>query len=345
MRSEVGDHSLSLSGPTRPADLATELQVLAAYVTRPAGVESALDRARSEEKAASPKRTARRRRLPARHLQSFANGDPRWAWPSATEVGALKPTDFKTMLEAQLASARLDLTVVGDVTVDRAIKEVAATFGALPQRVDAAPSKLAAASPIRFPAGTPIPVVLHHHGRADQGIAVIAWPTTDIFDLKAQASLAVLKNVLASRLMDQLRVRDGVTYSPQTMLDASKVLPGYGYFLAATELPSAKMAVFFDVTQAIAADLRAHPISGDELNRARAPKFGEVVDQMQTNDYWFNALVDVQSDPRLFDVIRATVPDLSHVTSADVQQAAEKYLVDVTAWKAEITPEHLAGEH
>jgi zinc protease len=346
VRTEVGDNGFSLSGPTRPADLATELQVLAAYVSAPGWRSDALDRARSDETGRLIEANGSPEGVFQRDISSLLrSGDPRWAWPSAAEVEALKPADFKTMLEAQLASARLDLTVVGDVTADRAIKEVAASFGALPPRVDAPPSKFAAASSISFPAGAPTPVVLHHHGRADQGIAVIAWPTTDVFDLKAQASLEVLKNVFASRLMDQLRIRDGVTYSPQTMLNASKVLPGYGYFLAATELPSAKMPLFFDVTDAVAADLRAHPISEDELNRARNPKFEEVVDQMQTNDYWFNALAGVQSDPRLFDVIRAAVPDLSHVTSADVQQAAEKYLVDITAWKAEITPEKLAGGH
>ena len=342
----VGDHSFALWGPTRPADLATELQVLAAYVSAPGWRGGGLDRARSEEKGRLIEANGSPEGVFQRDIPSLLRGgDPRWAWPSATAVEALKPADFKTMLEAQLASAPLDVTVVGDVEVERLIKEVAATFGALPPRIAASPSKLAAASSIRFPAGTRIPVVLHHHGRADQGIAVIAWPTSDVFDIKAQASLEVLKNVFASRLTDQLRVRDGVTYAPQTMLDASKALPAYGYFLAATELPSAKMPLFFDVTHAIAADLRAHPVSEDELNRARKPKFEEAVDQMQTNLYWFNALLGVQSDPRLLDVIRATVPDLSHVTSADVQQAAEKYIVDITAWKAEITPEQLAGGH
>ncbi|MGO9007331.1 MAG: hypothetical protein ACLQIQ_11185 [Beijerinckiaceae bacterium] len=89
----------------------------------------------------------------------------------------------------------------------------------------------------------------------------------------------------------------------------------------------------------------ARPISEDELNRARKPKLEKVVDQMQTNVYWLTAVLGVQSEPRLLDVIRATAPDLSHVTSVDVQQAAERYLVDITAWKAEITPELLAGGH
>ncbi len=345
-QSTVGDKSFALWGPTRPADLATELQVLAAYVNAPGWRSSGLERARSEEKAGLVEANGSPEGVFQRDIPSLLHGgDPRWAWPSSAAVEALEPADFKTMLEAQLVSAPLDVTIVGDVVVERVIKEVAATFGALPPHIDASPSKLAAASSIRFPAATPTPVVLHHHGRADQGIAVIAWPTTDAFDLKAQASLAVLGNVFASRLMDQLRIRDGVTYSPQTMLEASKASPGYGYFLAATELPSAKMPLFFDVTHAIAADLAANPISEDELNRARAPKFEEAVDQMQTNAYWFNALLGVQSDPRRLDVIRATAPDLNQVTSADVQQAAEKYLVDIAAWKAEITPEQLAGDH
>ncbi len=345
-QSTVGDNSFGLWGQTRPVDLASELQVLTGYVIAPGWRSGAIDRVRSEEKGRLIEANGSPEGVFQRDISSLLRGsDPRWAWPSATAVEALKPADFKTMLQAPFASAPLDVTVVGDVAVDQAIKEVAATFGALPPRIDASPAKRAAASSIRFPPGTPISIVLHHHGRADQGIAVVAWPTTDVFDRKAQASLEVLENVLASRLTDQLRVRDGITYAPETMLDASKAVPGYGYLLAATELPPAKMPLFFDVTYAIAADLRAHPISDDELNRARKPKFEEAVGQMQTNLYWFTALLGSQSDPRLLDVIRATVPDLSQVTSADIQQAAEKYLVDIKAWKAEITPEQLAGGH
>ncbi len=344
VQATLDDRNFSLWGATRPADLATELQVLAAYVSAPGWRSGGLDRARSEETGRLIEANGSPEGVFQRDIPSLLrSGDPRWAWPSAAEVVALNPVEFKTMLEAQLASAPLDVAIIGDLGVDQAIKEVAGTFGALPSRIDASSSQPPAVSSIRFPAATPTPVALHHHGRADQGLAVIAWPTTDAFDLKAQASLAVLKNVFASRLMDQLRIRDGITYAPQTMLDASKVLPGCGYFLAATELPSAKMPLFFDVAQAIAADLRAHPISEDELNRARQPKVGEVVDQMQTNAYWLNALAGVQSDARLLDVIRAEVLDLSHVTSGDIQQIAEKYLIDIMAWKAMITPEQLAG--
>jgi len=336
VRTSLGDNGLYLWGPTRPADLSTELQVLTAYVSAPGWRPGALDRARSEEagnivEAAGSPEGVFQRDLPS----LLRSGDQRWAWPTSAEVEALKPSDFESMLNAQLDATPIEVTVVGDTTVNRAIAAVAATFGALPPRTDPAAVPSAA---VHFPAGTPRPIMLHHDGRADQGDAVIAWPTPDAFDLQTQADLQVLKNVFATRMNDQLRIRDGVTYSPHVSLNASEALPRYGYLLAETELPPAKMPLFFDVAQAIAADLRAHPISADELNRARKPKLEEVVAQMQTNAYWLGALIGAQSDPRLLKVIRATVPDLMRVTAADVQRAAQTYLVDAKAWKAEITP-------
>lgn len=87
----------------------------------------------------------------------------------------------------------------------------------------------------------------------------------------------------------------------------------------------------------IAADLKRHPVSHDELERARRPLLEDFLTQRQTNNYWADALVGTQQDPRRLDIIRQTVPDLKLVTAEDVQQTATAYLLDDKAWKLDIT--------
>ncbi|HEY5226864.1 MAG TPA: insulinase family protein, partial [Methylovirgula sp.] len=176
----------------------------------------------------------------------------------------------------------------------------------------------------------------------DQGMATIAWPAADAFDAQTAECLEVLQSVLATRVNDQLRIRDGVTYSPEAFFYGSKVFPGYGFLMAFSELSAAKMPLFFDVTASIAADLSAHPISADELDRARKPALEKIVTDWQTNAYWLYSLAGAQADPRRLDIIRKTIPALIRVTAADVQHAAQTYLVDAKAWKSEITPEQTA---
>ncbi len=339
----LDDDGFVLRGQTRPADFVTQLQVLAAYVSAPGWRSGAVERARGEEISELTQFSGSPMGVFQRDIGSLLHNDRRWSTPSLAEVQAVGPNGLKDLLERQLASAPIEVTVVGDVSVDAAVQAVAGTFGALPQRSEAAASPPAAMY-IHFPAPTAMPIELHHNGRADQGVAVVGWPAVDEFDQQTHQDLRVLEQAFAARVLDQLRIRDGATYSPATMLGASRVFPGFGYFVAATELPAAKMPMFFSVSQSIAADLRTHKISADELERARKPAVETMITQQQTNGYWAYWLMGAQTDPRRLDIIRDTIPDLKRVTSADVQRVAKTYLIDAKAWKAVITPEP-AGQH
>lgn len=144
-------------------------------------------------------------------------------------------------------------------------------------------------------------------------------------------------------MMDQLRIQDGVTYSPASILSGSTVAPGYGILLVGTELPPAKMPVFFKTIGDIATDLQTHPISADELERARKPLIESLIATRRTNAYWLGALTGTQQDPRQLEIIRDTLPILTKVSARDIQAAAETYLSAAKAWKLAITPAIKSG--
>ena len=52
-----------------------------------------------------------------------------------------------------------------------------------------------------MPAPTPTPLTLRHKGRADQGLAFIAWPTTGFYaDPKRARALTLLADVLRNQI-------------------------------------------------------------------------------------------------------------------------------------------------
>ena len=81
----------------------------------------------------------------------------------------------------------------------------------------------------------------------------------------------MLKDILQLRMMDELRVRDGATYSPSATANASRTFPGYGYIAAFAEIPPEKTKLFFDTVEKIAAELREHGPTPDDVERARKP--------------------------------------------------------------------------
>jgi len=347
-REWLADDGIMLRGNTRPEDLAAQLQAFAAFVSAPGWRAGALERARTlavakaRAAAASPSALFER----VRPCRLFGN-DPRWCKPSLAALAEVKPDALKEVLAPLFATAPLEVVIAGDVKLDAAIDAVARTFGALPKRGEGT-SSLAKGTVIHFPTPGPEPLEIHHEGRADQGLAAVAWHTTDGFHAKDAETLDVLAQVMFSRLLDRLRVNAGVTYSPGARSFASNVVPNQGYVFADTELPPAKMPLFFAATRAIVADLRAHPIAPDELERARKPLVEDLIAQQQTNGFWVNELIGVQDDPRRLDLIRTTIPLLKAVTAADLQAAANRYLGDGKEWKLEITPAPqvgLAGSH
>lgn len=335
----TGEDGFVLSGGTTTTDLDTQLQVLAAYVVAPGWRKEAFDRVRAaaapqlNNLLASPEGAMRRDLGLLLH-----GGDPRWATVTPLDLAFTRLEDARAVLDGPLADDPIEVTIVGDVTPEQAIKAAAATFGALPPRPDPGPTPEAELA-VRFPDPPAGPVTRRHKGRADQAMAFIAWPVADYYsDPQRSRDLRILEQIIQARLFEQLRIADGAAYVPETGLETSTVLPGYGYVYATAEVPPDKIDLFFRIARGIAADLRAHPVSEDELDRARGPRVDLFTKARQTNGYWLTMLSGAQADPRRLDVIRTTIPDLKAVTAAAVRIQAQAYLLDDKAWTMEVLP-------
>jgi zinc protease len=334
----VDDDAFSLTGGTRPADLDTEMQVLAAYLTKPAWRPEPFQQGLSSLTDSLPKLdTTPMSLFGAKFAELLHPGDARWAYPTMQDVQTAKLDQVKAIIAPALANGPIEVTMVGDVTVEQATKAVAATFGALPRR-SGAPMTPPAAGEVKFPSPTPEPIVLRHAGRADQGVAAIAWPTTDVYADSESAARRVVTDILQFRLMEQLRIKDGATYSPSATASASRTFPGYGYIAAYAEIPPQKSQLFFDTVKQVTADLRDHEPSADEFERARKPELDTLEKAVETNNYWLGSLEGAQTDERRLKLVRDARPGLEKVTPADVQRVARKYLTDERAWKLIVAP-------
>jgi len=340
----TGDDEFTLAGQARASDLDAELQVLAAYVTDPAWRPQAFDQARTAYSGTYVETESSPSSLLSREYYGLTHAlDPRWRTATLSEINTATLDDEKALLASALASGTLDLTVVGDVTVDQAIQSVAATFGALPRRPDGAKS---ADGGEHFPAPTPQPVVLYHKGAANQAVAAIAWPTQGFMrDMKVQRTVRVMAEILSQRLLDELRTREGITYTPGAASYASLVTPGFGFVYALAQVPPDKITNFYGAVASVEESLAATPITQDELERARGPRIQDIQRQQQTNEYWLGLLSGAQQEPRLLDVIRSTIPDLKAVTADEVQAAARDWLKNDKAYRLVIVPEGTAAPH
>jgi zinc protease len=335
---EIGqdEKSTLLSGSTRPEDLDVQMQVLAAFLTDPGWRPEALARMQTYTASLIDQYQATDDGVLQRDLPGLLhNGDRRWTFPTPSDLKYASMAGLKSALLPDLQTGALEIIIVGDTTVDKALAAVSQTFGALPPRSATRPTTALPS----FPAPTSAPQSARHNGRADQASAVLGWPTTGFFESPREArTLSLLGEVLQLRLTDELREAQGLTYSPSVGSSSSQTFRTYGYIFAGIEAPPAKLDTFFTVTNGIASDLRNNLVSGDELSRARKPRLESLAKARQGNEYWLNQLGGASLDPRQLDAVRTVERDYQTISAAEIQAVARKYLKPETAWKFVVLP-------
>lgn len=333
----IDGDAYQLSGATRPADLQLQMQVLAAYLTDP-GLRAAPF---EQIKAFFPQILAQQLATPggAFGIQAsglLASGDKRETVPAASDIAAFTLDELKQGVVQGLSNGPIDIVMVGDVTVDDAVAAVASTFAALPTRAPAA-QPLPGSDQRRFPAPTAQPVRLTHTGPAEQALGYIAWPTTDAVDDRTEArKVSILAEVFKLRVLDEIREKQALAYSPRVGSSASDVFNGYGSIFVMAETAADKIPAFYAAVDAITASLRDTPITEDELNRARLPTIESLRRSQAGNEYWLGQLEDLAAKPATLEQIQSHISDLESFTVADIQAAARQYLTADTAWKAEV---------
>jgi zinc protease len=336
----TSEDAFVLQGVTRGEDLAVQMQVLAAYASAPGFRPQAFERMKTYAQTLYDQMDATASGVLGRELsRRIHGGDPRFAaLPTPSEIAAMTPGEFKGQFEPLVASGPIEVVIVGDTTLEKAIAVTAATFGALPSRVDAPPPP--AAAEVMPPAAASQPIVLTHKGRADQAMAFAAWPAEGFFaDPQEARTLRVMSQIMENRLTEGLRETEGATYSPQANATASLTFPRYGYVSSDVEIPPAKIDVFYRDLDKIASDLKAAPVSADELDRAKKPLLEGLEKSRQTNEYWLEQLSGAQMEPRKIDAVRTVSDSLKRVDAAAIQKAAQTWLKDDRIWKLEIRPQ------
>lgn len=335
----IGDDSASLSGNTQPDDFPLQMQVLMAFVTDPAFRPEALDRL----KAFIPDYY---NSLPSTPNGVFSiyggrlirNGDPRYGLPDQDAALKVSNDDMKALVNGILTNAPIEITLVGDITVEEAKTVIGQTFATLPKRADKA-TPVTGADAVAFPSKD-LHQVLTHKGRDDQNLSFIAWPTTDFFaDTQKGRATEMLAAVLTLRLTDEIREKQGASYGSSAGSTMSSAFKGFGYISASATVKPDADQTFYDSVMLIADDLKAKPISEDELLRARKPVLDRYEVQIKTNGYWAGVLPGITDDARNLEAIRSRRAQLMAVTPADIQAMAKTWLVKEKVLRIQVKPE------
>ena len=337
----VTDDAFVASGATTPQDLALQMKVSAAYMVDPGFRPEAASKWANAVPVIEKQLDAQPEAVAGVRLPVIlASGDERFGMPDAAVLSKRNFDEAKAALAPVIASAPIEITIVGDVDENAAISAVASSFGALPARK---PGSLAVAGARKAAFRTDrSPIVLTHDGPQDKAMVEAVWPTADDSNYREVVGVELLKDVLDLMLTDSVREKLGDSYGVSLSSVMSDTFDGFGYLSAAAVVAPDKTD---EVQQAIAeaaAQLRDKPVTDDLLARARNPELEKADRSLRDNGYWVGALAKAQSEPERLDRIRQNKALIQSITAADIQKLAQKYLEPARLQKVRIVSSKIA---
>ena len=338
MNFDVTDNAFVLKATTRAADLPDQLQLFAQQLANPKWDPAPIVRARAALLASYDSTNASAQTVLGRDMGSLLNGgDTRWRVPDKAEVAAITPDLFRKTWEPLLKRGTIELLVFGDAKRADVISAIANSIGALPKRKDKKIAKARAGSP--GPIATTTPTILRHDGAADQAAALVAWPIgAGLADMYEARKLDVLGAIFSDRMFDRYREQEGQSYSPSASSNWPWGLTSGGSFVVIAQPKPDGVDRFYAITDEIAADLAAKPPTDDELKRAVGPMIEMLNRASSGNTFWMMQMAGATRDPRRQSALKSLMSDFRRITPAELQGAAQRWLVPGKAMRASALP-------
>lgn len=340
---QVGEDALVSSGATTADDLDLQMKLAAAYFTK-AGYRAEAD---TQWTNIVPVFLAQIMGQPQGVAglivpRIVANDDPRFGLPDQATLLSRNLSEAKAVIQPLVDSAPIEIAIVGDVDADAAIKAVADSFGALPERASAEPD-YSAARQVNF-ATDLTPRTLMHNGPADQAMLLDFWKTRDDSDYAQEVIGSVTARAVDILMRDKLREELGATYGANVSSSMSSTFDDYGTFSVSATLAPDRLDEAQTAIGEVLAKLRAAPIDDDLLLRARAPVIENIAKSRRENGFWLGVAAQAQSEADRLDRVREQLATVEAVTPADIQTFVTTYLQPGKMLPIRIVSDKLAGE-
>ncbi len=334
----VGDDAFILQGTTTPADFTTQVQLMCASLVDPGYRDEAL----WQFQKAVPMLYQQIKHTsagPQREMEAWLHGgDHRFTIPPAEKLSSYTLEDAKKWLTPELTKGYLELTIIGDLEIEKVLPDLLATFGALPTRASAA-ATLQEARKIQFP-NAPAEKTFTYESKISQGVATTVWKTVGVRgNQKEFRRLNILADIYGDRLREEIREKLGASYSPNAGATGSDALDGVGYIIGESVGKPEDLQLLLKTMRDLADSFAVTGATADELDRALKPTLGQLEKSLRDNSYWLGTVMSQsQSDPKRLELARRRDADYRTITLSEINALAKKYLAAENALLVSIKP-------
>lgn len=341
LRFSVGTDAFVFTGKTTPEDLKSQLQLLTAYIIAPGYREEALRSAHKSFDQLYVQLKHTPRGVMQNEVSRFiASNDRRFGFPDKNTVLDYNLSEVRSWLSVILTSDPIEVSIVGDLDLDKTIAEVSATLGSLPRRKATKPG-YEKAREVKF-AQVIDAQVFPFQSNIPKSIAAVYWPTDDMWNISQTRRLNVLSLAFDDRMRVKIREETGQAYSPYSVSRPSDTYKQFGFFLGLVMTTPGEAAGMAELILEIGEELYDTGINEDELERAIEPLLTSLRVQLRNNSYWLNTvLLSSQEYPQKLEWAGSITVDYKSITVEEINLLAQKFLKKEKALRMLVIPEKL----
>ncbi|WDN89557.1 zinc protease [Desulfosarcina sp. BuS5] len=265
----------------------------------------------------------------------LAGGDTRFGFPPYEAFNALTLDNIRSWIDKPLKNEQMELSIVGDFNLEEVERLAGKYLGALKKRN---PVKMAdrASKPL-FPVSRNLE--LRVETKIPKALVVVAYPSSDLWNISLTRRLSVLADVFSERLREKIREKLGVSYSPFAYNRPSRAYPGYGVLFAFVHISPDKTDLVRQEVKNIVSELCEKGVTPEELKRAVDPTLTSIKDMLKKNGYWLNTVLSGSAGhPEQLEWCRTIMKDYASITDDEISNLAVKYLKNTDAATIIITP-------
>lgn len=255
---------------------------------------------------------------------AYPENEPRAKMVTPEQIASITLPAAQAWLETLIKESPIEVTIVGDITKERALDLAAKYLAALPPRERVSTETYAALRTLKRPTGprvfektlateTPQAQVLSGFYGAD---------TTNVPDVRA---LSMASRVISTRMVKEIREEAQLVYSIGASSAPATTFPGFGMFSASAPTDPSKVPALVDKIASMYETFAKEGPTDEELNVAKKQMANTFEEQMRTPTFWAGRLQEMTFRGTNLDDVVAMPEAYQSMTAQQVKDTFNKY--------------------
>lgn len=331
--------SISLTVSGDPDDLEFGLQLAYLLLTEPKLEPAAFSQATSQVRLAlqqmetNPSMVGMRAASGAAYPANVARTQPL----TVEQLDRLSITATQTWLEKLIHESPIEVTVIGDMAKEPALKLVAQYLGALPSRDRVSTSTYADLRKLERPVG---PRAIDRTIETDtpQAFVYAGFYGPDASNVADTRLFRIASSILSTRMVKEVREDEQLVYSISSGFRPGTTYAGFGTLSAAAPTAPEKSPRLLEKLQLMYAAMAKDGITDDELTVAKKQMANTLKTEMRETPYWMSRLGQMTFEGTNLDDIAGEAAAYEGITKEQVREAVARYYSPQTSLSVVILP-------